>query len=185
MVVPRRCATVCGDCLGSKAHLALGCAPAILADIAVVVRRDLGWELVRLASDWFVEVAVRRGLATVVAHLRIVPLLVDLQQVLPGLGSVCAFHVFLALRLHEMRAFLSDRSRVILPLPDELMRLSVVLLIIEGAYLVAWLELYLLLTSSFLVVLVPAEGFEADFSALVELFYAILQAHLVGRKLIG
>lgn len=141
MVVPRRCATVCGDCLRREAYLALGCASAIFADVAVVVRRDFGWELVGFASDWFVEVAVRRGLATVVTHLRIVTLLVDVQQVLPGFGSVCAFHVFLALRLHEMRTFLPHRPGIILPLPDKLMRLTIVLLIIESPYLVAWLKL--------------------------------------------
>lgn len=141
MVVPRGCTTVCGDCLGSETYLALGGASAIFADVAVVVRRDFRWELVGFASDWFVEVAVRRGLATVIAHLRIVTLLVNVQQVLPGFGSVCAFHVFLALRLHEMRAFLSHRPRVILPLSDKLMRLTIILLIIESAYLVAWLKL--------------------------------------------
>ena len=105
-----------------------------------MVGGDLGWELVRLASDWFVEVAVRGCLATVVAHLRIVPLLVDVQQVLPGLGSVRALPVLLALRLHEMRALLSGRPRVILPFPGELVRLAVVLLIVERAYLVAGLK---------------------------------------------
>lgn len=43
----------------------------------------------------------------------------------------------------------------------------------------------MLLTSSLLVILVPAEGFKADLSALVELLHTVLQAHLVGRELIG
>lgn len=140
MVVPRWDASVCGDCLGGEAYFALGGASAILADVAVVARGDLWRKLVGFASEWFVEVAVRRGLATVVAHLRIVPLLVDVQQVLPGLGSVRAFSVLLALRSSHLRAFLSDRSRVILPLPDKLMRLTVFLLMVERAYLVAWLK---------------------------------------------
>ena len=105
-----------------------------------MVGRDFGRKLVRLASDGLVEIAVRRGLATVVAHLGIVSLLVYVQQMLSRLGYVGTFAVLLALRLDKMRAFLSDRPRVVLPFSDKLMRLAVILLVVERTYLVSGLK---------------------------------------------